>query len=507
VLNNLTQNASQSEIQDILVECYRNDKVFCKTFFPESFDGPFTTLHDAIFDLINSDARKVAIAAPRGIGKTTIARTKAAKNMLYRDSRFIVYVSLSHDAAMLQTENLKRSLVGNSIVRKVFGPIKPKNLDKDFQETFSKRAWVGYETLVLPRGAQQQIRGLVYNNNRPDLFIVDDLEDDELISNPEYRKQLKTWFNAVLLKAVSRYSHNWRIIYIDTLKHEDSLLQDLLDDPDWESIRLELCDDSLKSNVPEIMSDEDIQKEYEYHERNGILDVFYREYRNLPVSTKDATFKKEYFKYYEPQDLEGKLIDFVVLGDPAKTAKFHSADSAIVGVGIDTKGHAIYVHDIVYGKLHPDEFYDELFSMAFRLNASVIAVEETGLNEFIKQPIKNEAVKRNCKAELVWLKARGGSHEEKGKDRRIAALAPYYRLGYIYHNKGVCNVLETQLLSFPRAKRKDVMDAFSYIVELLDIGDRYFEPPEYEGQEDDEDALYEKLELESDEPLEGWRVA
>lgn len=495
------------EIKDLLVECYRSDRVFAKTLFPESFFGPMTHLHDTIFSLIESNEPYVAIAAPRGIGKTTISRTKAAKNILYQDSFFIPYVSKSHDAALLQTENLKRELASNDEIKKLFGPIKTRNLGEDFQETFSKKSWVAYKTLVIPRGAGQQIRGLVYNNYRPDLFIVDDLEDDDQIENQEYRDRIKYWFHSVLMKAISRYSHDWRIIYIDTVKHEDSLLEELLDSPRWASARLELCDDNKKSTVPEIFSDEEIESEYEYHEQNGMLDVFYREYRNLPIATADAIFQKNYFRYYDPAELnlvQDRSVEFVVICDPAKTVKLHSADSAIVGIGIDTRSNKIYIHDIEAGKFYPDQLYDTMFTMVERLNASVLAIEETSLNEFIKQPVKNEIVRRNARVELVWLKARGGEKDVKGKDKRISSIAPYYRGGYIYHNPAVCGILETQLLSHPRSKRKDVADATAYLVELLDIGDRFFDPPDDLYPEDDE-SMYDEIEY--DDPIENWRVA
>ncbi len=496
-----------SEINDILVECYKSDKVFCKTLFPESFFGPMTVLHDAIYDLTDSNEKFVAIAAPRGIGKTTIIRTKVAKQILYKDSFFIPYVSKSHDAALLQTENLKRDLTSNQLIKKLFGPVKTKVMPGDFQESFSKKSWVAYDSLVMPRGYGQQIRGLVYDNKRPDIFVIDDLEDDDQIENPEYRKNIKQWFHATLLKAISQYAHDYRILYIDTLKHEDSLLQDLLDSDKWSSVRLELCDDNNKSLVPELISDEDMQKDYDYHEEQGLLDVFYREFRNLPVSAKDAVFRKEYFKYYDPMDLRGnKNIEYVVIVDPAKTVKVHADDTAIVGIGIDTKANKLYVVDIVAGKFYPDEIYDNMFEMMQRIGAKVLAFEETSLNEFVKQPIKNEIVKRNLMIELVWLKARGGDKDMKGKQKRIAGLAPYYRLGSVYHNPGVCGILETQLLSFPRSKRFDVMDATAYVVELLDVGDRYFEPI-YDTLEEEDDDDYASLYDDCEDELPDWRVA
>jgi hypothetical protein len=482
--------------------------MFCKTLFPETFFGPMTQLHDEIFNLTDSKEKFVAIAAPRGLGKTSIIRTKVAKQILYKDSFFIPYVSKSHDAALLQTENLKRDLTSNNLVKKLFGPVKPTSMPGEFQESFSKKSWVAYDSLVMPRGYGQQIRGLLFDNKRPDIFVIDDLEDDDLIENPEYRKAIKQWFHATLLKAVSQYSHNFRILYIDTLKHEDSLLQDLLDSPKWASVRLELCDDNNKSLVPELISDEKMQEDYDYHEAQGMLDVFYREVRNLPVAAKDAVFRKEYFKYYDPMEIaQNRNIEYVVIVDPAKTVKLHADDSAIVGIGIDTKNNKLYIADIHNGKFYPDELYDNMFNMMIRLNAKCLAIEETSLNEFIKQPVKNEITKRNLRIELVWLKARAGDKDQKGKLKRISCLAPFYRQGTIYHNPAVCGVLETQLMSFPRAKKLDVMDATAYVVELLDIGNRFFEPLYSEEEDQIEEDEYASLYDDCDDELQNWRVA
>jgi hypothetical protein len=487
-----------SELQDILVECARSTKLLARTFLPDNFDGPMTHIHEGIFELFDSKEKYIAIAAPRGIGKTTSARAKALQQLLFREKFVIPWVSKSHDSSVQQTENLKRDLVMNKEIKKIFGPIKTKAAE-GFEESFSKKSWVAYDTMVTPKGAKQQIRGMLFGNKRPDLFIVDDLEDDEYIDSKEYRDALKIWFHSVLMKAVSRYSHDFKIIYIDTLKHEDALLQELLDSSRWASARFELFDDNHKSLVPEIMSDADVHEEVEYHRDHGMLDVLYREYRNLPTAKGDNVFQQEFFQYYDPVPVAmNKSVEFVVICDPAKTVKLHSAHSAIVGIGLDQANGYIYIHDIVSGMFYPDELYNEMFSMCGRLGASVLAVEETSLNEFIKQPIRNEAVERRFNGELVWLKARAGEKDERGKDKRIASLAPYYRQGYIWHNKAVCGGLEAQLLSFPRSKLKDIMDATSYIVELMDIGSRYFEPP------DDADEEFE--ELENEPALEDWRA-
>ena len=505
-----------NDLSDELSYGYARLDVFGKTFLPESFSTPYSELHDDIFRLVNdSTKQKVAIAAPRNVGKTTIAKTLVERSILYRDYEFILYISNSEGVAAMQTENIKRELRTNRDIRSVFGDITISDDDID-DEIFSKKAWVAYgNTLVMPRGSGQQVRGLLYKNYRPQLIIVDDLEKKDELENPENRRKLKEWFYSDLLKCVDRYSDKWRIIYIDTLKHYESLLEELLQSEDWDGIRLDLCDDDYTSKVPYMISTEDLKKEAEAHRKKGQLDVFYMEYRNMPIAKEDASFQQQYFKYFDPVDIDKRNLEFVIIVDPAKTANMKSADSAIVGIGVDYARNALYVWDIVSGKFFPDELYNEMFEMRRRLNAFVIGVETTGLEEFIKQPITNEMQKRGPQdfAELIWLKARGGDPSgDKGKIKRISALVPFYRQGYVYHNRNCCSKLEAQLLSFPRSGLVDCADATAYIVEMLELGERYFTVPEEErqqyGVDEDGNIRDEFSELEYEAALEGdWRAA
>ena len=193
------------ELIDILAACSISTQVTATTIFPERFNQPFApAVHGKIFDLIDDPMKNlVAIAAPRGWGKTSIvALALIARHILFRLTDFIVYINMSHDAAALQTENLRRELVSNPIIKELFGKVKMETGDKDFEESFSKKAWVAYETLVLPRGAGQQVRGVLYKNSRPGLIVIDDLENTENIISDDFRKKQREWLYADVMKSV-----------------------------------------------------------------------------------------------------------------------------------------------------------------------------------------------------------------------------------------------------------------------------------------------------------------
>lgn len=474
------------EMEALLTQCYLSTQVSANVLFPERIFRPFNSMHEEVFSLLDDDSKqKVVIAAPRGFGKTTLNTIiYPAKKILFQEKKFIMPVSATASSAVTQGENLKRELLTNVDIARLFGPMK--------SEVFSKDQWVtANNIMVLPRGAGQQVRGQLFHRYRPDLIIIDDLETTEGVQSEEQRKKLKEWFYSDLCNCVDRSSKDWKIIYIGTVLHEDALLTELLEDPTWHSVRLEICDDDFNTQWPDFMSSEECRALYEEYKAKGQSDVFFREYRNIPISTEDATFKSDYFKYYDDENLVSNDVLNVVIVDPAKTVQLHSADSAIVCWGVDRSGHKLYFRDCISGKFRPDELYSHAFDMVKRFRAPILAIEVTSLNEFIVQPIKNEMRVRGIFPRLVELNARAK------KADRIAMLAPFYRLGYVYHNKNVSTKLESQLLMFPRSKLWDVMDAAAYIVEVLELEGDYFDP-----LGSDETLSEDYMELENDAPLE-----
>jgi len=462
-----------SEIDKIMQICSQSTKATCATLFPERFHRKFSKLHDEIFKVLDNDSmQKVVIAAPRGFGKTTIDTIAyPAKKILFREKKFIVPISCTATSAVMQGENLKRELLHNQYIVNLFGPMK--------SEKFSAEQWItSTNTMVMPRGAGQQIRGILFNRYRPDLIIGDDLEDKESVKSEEQRAKLKEWFFSDVCNSIDRGSKNWKIVVVGTVLHEDSLLVNLLEDPEWHSVRLSLCDDDFKSNWPDFISDEEVIDLYNSHKNKtpSQVDLFYQEYRNIPISTEDAAFKFEYFKDYSEAEMirTQKVKDWntIILVDPAKTVKMHSAESAIVGVGIDKDGGSIYVRDIISNKLHPDELYDEAINMASRIGAMTIAVEVTSLHEFISQPFKNQMRIKGCHAQFKELKAVGR------KEDRIKELIPYYRQGLVFHNPNCCLKLQSQLMSFPKSRLWDVMDALAYVTKFMELEGEYFTPPD-----------------------------
>lgn len=498
-----------SEFKDILSESCASTEMFCRTFMPERFYKPFSRAHKEMFNLIDDDSKQlVAIAAPRDFGKTTIFNmAHPAKKIVFQEKNYIIPISATGSSAVEFSENLKLELMSNKWLTEVFGSIKSRDVARDDRAgSFSTLEWVTDTGVkVLPRGAGQQVRGRQWRGDRPDLYIADDMETDEGVMSEEQRDKLRRWWMSAVMGSVEHSSKKWKIVVIGTILHEDSLLKRLLNKdmyPDWHTMRIELCDDNYHSNWPEHMTDEEIRKKAEAFRAAGELDIFYREYRNLVVASENRGFRPEYFKPYSESERElnnNPGIITVILSDPARTMKEGSCMTAVVAVSVDIHTQKVYVRDIVSDHMSPDDLYRQMFEMASRYNALILAPETTGLEEYILWPLKNEMARRNVHYIIVPVKPR----EAKTGPRRSAGMIPLYRQGLVYHNRSVCGALERYLMTWPRPERWDEIDALSGILYVMEEGQEYFVPLDTKAL-DVVEAEYEILEY--DAPLNYRRV-
>ncbi len=529
------------KLQELLLRCQRSTKVFAKTFFPDEVTSEFSILHDKMFAVMDHPTKlKKALAAPRGLGKTTLAKIRCIKAIVFRERRFITYVSNSSGSAIESTEHIKRLLIENEYLNQIFGKVSFSQ--KGFKEGFSKESWVAYgDVYVLPRGARQQVRGKNWMGHRPGLFIIDDLENTDNIRSDDQREFLSNWFFSDLMKSESPYGERdgknkgmpAEFLYIDTIKHRDALLQLLIDSSDWLTVAdfpkllpdtpdgvLSVCDADFNTYDSNYMMTKEIKQEYADHVEKGKSDLFYMERMNIPIDIKNAVFKPESFKHYEEAGdhlivhnhpivvqrlnklgVEIKLTEKIlvrelitlIIVDPARTINPLSAESAVMVVSIHRKSRKIFVRDSWGKKVKPSVLYDQMFNQCLLYNARYLAVEVTGLHEFISQPIRNEIRIRGISSEYVELNARGD------KDLRISnALSNYYAQGQIYHNASNCTALENQLKWHPKSKRKDLIDALAYITALINMFFLFFEAEEDDFDEDEYADIDAEDDLEDD---------
>jgi hypothetical protein len=498
--------------------CSWSTEAMARMFFPNVFFAPFGDPHREICAALDDpDIKKVNIRASRGLGKTSlVSKAYLARLILFRKARYIVYITKSESLAIQKTESLKRLLLRAPMVKATFPPIraeKGKAAEDGGDTPFSQTSWVANETtMVFARGLGQEVRGLLFDEFRPDVIVMDDVQSVKELRNEEKRQEDWEWLRGDVEEAVDLYRGKFKLVFIDTVKHEDALSERIAELPDWKTLTVPICDEQMRSRCPELISDDQLAIKYESHKVSGTLDVFAREVQCKPQSRENSSFRREHFQYYNEmertfRETSRELVNVVIV-DPARSENAESAESAIVGVGVHLGRGSVYFRDVISEKLSPEKVQDEAIGMARRLNARAIAVEATGLGSWGIYPFENEVRRQGVLLPIVPLNAAKGK-SEKGKIERIKALVSFYRRGQIFHNPSCAAKLEQQLLGFPNSKYWDVMDAFAYVVQVLDQGESFFLPKGYSeevGDEEHRELALLSREDRREKALPDWRL-
>ena len=92
-------------------------KTFCEQYFPQRFKLAWSSYHLEVIkrlqDVIIQGGGKLALAMPRGSGKTTLIETAILWAVLFGHCRFIVAIGANKEEAKKIINNIKAALSNN----------------------------------------------------------------------------------------------------------------------------------------------------------------------------------------------------------------------------------------------------------------------------------------------------------------------------------------------------------------------------------------------------------
>lgn len=519
----------ESWLKEVLIKSVHDTAYFATTFLSESFDQAMTEQRLEHFRMLDDDSIPFGyIVAARGFAKTTSLCAKMVSNLCFRKTKFMMHSSRTLENATALTENVKLILLGNPKIREVFGCMRAASY-KGHNPMFSKTAYYIADpktsqpyAFVTPKGSEQQVNGaLVYLVNRlvrPDFLSTDDLEDRFEVMNEINRINLANWYWRAFLKCAPpiypdvktgrwirpdlsknpEWTPPFRVIAQDTIKHEDALMVQIMNHPDFIGNVFPRCkfkDDEQKEVVsccPELWSDEELQKDFETHKKEQQEDGFAMEIMCLPMARTSGSWTKSLFKYVHEREMRHKFdamdeTDKFIIIDPAKTSNSASARTAMLAVAFDPDS-GIYLRDLINMNLQMHQIPEYMVEMAFATKTKHIFIEKTG-GEMLTEYLFYNHLSQHGLQDLVkihWIDARNVSYDDavmantgrnKAKEARASMLLPYYKQGMVYHDHVLRNsALERQQLSYPKPGMWDALDTAAYIPQILRMYGKFLTP-------------------------------
>ncbi|MBF0423845.1 MAG: phage terminase large subunit [Magnetococcales bacterium] len=455
-------------------------RFFVETYFPHYTLYAPSILHEYLFTTLQASTGdnkglRLAIAAPRGEAKSTIVSlTYVLWCALTSRRHYICLVMDTFEQAAIMLETVKAELEVNP------------RLVMDFP-TLSGVGDVWKEGVILTKnnvkiqafGSGKRMRGSRHGPYRPDLVVLDDIENDENVRSPAQRNKLEEWLDRTVL-SLGPTDDSGDVIFIGTVLHYDSVLARKVTRPLWQSRtfraitqwpeRMDLWDrwEELLLNVGEAEADAWFGDHHAEMNQGAVVSwpsarpivslmkkrardghqAFDSEQQNDPINKQDAHFAAIQFWVERKPEWQffGACDPSLGRGDPC----------AILVGGFDRKTGILDVVEAIISRMLPDRIIEEIIRLQRQYRCLSWAIETVQFQEFLK----SELVKRSA-ARGVPVPARAVKPSVQ-KEMRIESLQPHVANGLIRVHQSQHTLLQ-QLRHWPKADHDDGPDALEML--------------------------------------------
>lgn len=475
---------------------------FNRTYFPHYFSKPCSRLHKYFAErypaMINravetGEGDKEANAAPRGNAKSTTGTFGLPLwCAAFRKRRYPLIVSETRSQGETFLSFIKLELETN------------ERLQQDFPELCGEGpVWRADQIItrngvkVQAAGAGQKLRGLRHGNCRPDLVIVDDLENDESVESPDQRKKLEAWFFKALMKIGQP---DTVFIVVGTILHYDSLLSRLLIKPgwkgrkwqavlkwsqskrwqEWEAIFADIsqgkdtaeaaADAYFEQHKEEMLAGTEVlwpeMEPYYYLMKMRGSDgpaFFDSEKQNEPLNPEDQVFFEEWFQDWDDGDVDLSDIPHSGACDPSLGKRNKRNDpSAILGGRMKNRMLYLTIADIEQRR--PDRIMDDILLYHERDPFMKFRMETVQFQEFFARSLEQLSKDKGITLNI------DDKTPNTDKDLRIIRLQPWIKNGWIRFRSEHAE-LKRQLLYYRpkgRGGHDDGPDALEMLLDLCE---------------------------------------
>jgi predicted phage terminase large subunit-like protein len=361
----------------------------------------------------------------------------------YKKKNFIILCSDSHTQAQLHLANVIYELQNNEMIIKHFGKLKG-----DFEKWTESNFVTTNGVRVMARGTGSKIRGVRHLQYRPDLFIGDDLENNELVKTLEQRDKTQKWLETEVLPAVDQ--EQGQLIVIGNMLHYDSLMARLRKKDNWQKIEVPIIQNGKPAwEARHTLTDIELIK----HNIGSL--GFAQEYMLEPILETDQIVRKSWIRYYTTIDY--RFISEVVISlDPAISQK-EKADYSAFTVWAKHKDGNFYLIDFVNERLSFDQQVQTICDLykAYNEYEPMVLIEDVAYQKALIQHLS-----RKYSLPVKAVKPVGD------KRSRLMEVSTYFENGLVYFKQTQEDVI-AQIVSFGVAKNDDLVDSTIYAIKHL----------------------------------------
>lgn len=439
----------------------RSHKLFFALYLHEYVKTKTAAFQDEMFHLTEDASNRLAcIVAFRGSSKSTIITLSYALWAVLgvQRKKFVLIVCQTQEQAKTHMRNIRAELEGNELLRSDMGPFREES--GEGQWAISSIVFQNTGARISIASVEQRVRGIRHRADRPDLIILDDIEDTRSVRTQEGRESTFRWFTHEI---VPLGDIGTRIIIVGNLLHEESLVMRLkqrIDTREMDGVYrwYPLIDEKGACLWPEKF---DIPEKIEELRRSTADEATWQqEYLLRIISDSARVIAPEWIQTYERVPfIESGRKKTIAAADLAISEKTWADCTAIVTATVTGYGDSLRIY------IHPNPINTRMnFPDAIECMKAVVQtlgpdgklfVEAVGFQEAYTQLLSKEGYR----VEPVKVLS--------DKRTRLTLTGNLVREGKILFPKAGCEELLAQILGFGVERHDDLADAFSMLVQAV----------------------------------------
>ena len=352
-------------------------EVFIEFFLADQLDMPVPEFHSEIWSLLtDQEKERVLLAIPRDHAKTTLAKLAMIWYWVFTPHRFGVYLSNTNAIATAACKDIMQFMQTPNFIT-VFGQIKMiKSSDNESLWIFDLP--LGHDRhkrcILRAIGQGQQMRGINIDNQRPDIGVVDDVEDNENTDSEMQQKKLDRWIFGPFLKAFARKK---KILWLGNMLAKTCLLARLSRHPRWNPVVFGcLVKDSETEQLtplwPGKWTVDALKEDLQEYKDSGQVETWMCEMMNMPGHGQNG-FVVDQINYQAAPTPDGILAAWITI-DPAFGLDAENDETAISVHVIPKEGVPMTVA-VAHGRMDEVTMLNETIQLAQYWNAWIWGIE------------------------------------------------------------------------------------------------------------------------------------
>lgn len=404
-------------------------------------------MHYYLADKVMSQTKRIAVEQFRGSSKSTIAgeyvmiyAAVMGKLPNFGKVNFIAGVFDSSEGGAKNCMRNLTSKIDNSVFLRSMLEI--KRVTQNEMELVNKS---GHQTNIRVYGASTNIRGVRYNNMRPELVIVDDVVTNEAAESETIMKTIENNIYKAIIPAVNPKKN--KIIFIGTPHNQKDVLYKAINSGTWDVSKFPVCEawpvsrDDFSGTWEDRFDYDFVKNTYDMYKANGQENAFMGEFMLQIIDEGSRLVRDDDIVWYSFEDIRKTLDNFnyYITTDLATTEK-KSADWSVMMVwGINNNNDKILV-DVVSKRQNVSANIDDLFRLVRKWNPMYVGLERDGQQKAIIEYVKSQMIVQNTYFNLARDKKKreeGLGSGGQSKVARFNAVQPLFAQNKVWFPKDV----------------------------------------------------------------------